>query len=101
LTKTALNKVKTTDANFLDLKAAVNATGTMQVYTAKSVTVGKFGNQEFFFTSKEEIAKARGRSDVVAIGGDAPIDRSIVPVYTKGQGERPLIRRNAKPDPRI
>ncbi|HBY62862.1 MAG TPA: hypothetical protein DEH78_23820, partial [Solibacterales bacterium] len=64
--KKALAKVKTKDENFNDLRTAANASGTLEVATASSVSVGEFGNTEFFFTSKEEMQKERDANGIIS-----------------------------------
>jgi hypothetical protein len=71
--KKALAKVKTKDENFSDLRAAANASGTLEVATASSVKVGEFGDTEFFFTSKEEMQKERDANGI--IGTEPAIDQ--------------------------
>jgi RHS repeat-associated protein len=53
--KEALNKIKSTDANFLDLKAIVNSSQVMEVATASSTMVGGTVRLDFSYKSEEEV----------------------------------------------
>ncbi len=73
--KKVLNKIKTADENFNDLKAAVNLSSTMEVSTAK-----QFGGREFEFKSKEDVQKERDQEPpgTVVLGREAPMDMYYV-----------------------
>ena len=68
-----MNKISSKDANFNDLKTAVNSSATLEVSTAKSADMGKYGQVEFFFTSKEQVAAERAATG--AISDSEPIDQ--------------------------
>jgi RHS repeat-associated protein len=54
LRKGALDKIKSTDANFLDLRSAVNAKGTIEIMTASA---DPRNGEAFFYTSDAEERK--------------------------------------------